>query len=586
MYTKTTAFLNYVKTSMLAMATLAVLGNDCSEENVESSNLDQISSDSVVESNDVVESSDVVVSNNDVGRDSSDLNRATQNRCQDGILNGDEEQVDCGGSCDACIGYRCDLSVYCESDEEICLNGQCLLMSNVWELSADGLDYSSPSPEFGAENRIDGNRLAVAAPNDDSCSSVINGDVNNKNCPGAGAVFIFEREGEHWRRTAYIKSPFSDSGSNFGDKIALYGDTLAVFAAGEKRVYVFNYRDGEWVLFDWLEEEHSIYFKQIELTQNSLLVSYDAYFTAQELGIESNCLNGLDADFCNGVGYVDSFDLSGASFGQKTSFFPYVDSPDNSVVGYEFGQPFAIDTSGRHLVAFSGGDRGDCERYDERCSGASLTLYEHETESGWSRNGYFRLEVDHDGVHEPHFASSRTRLQFVEPMSEGGHTLELWVNVATLGNNGIPRDRTLFIFQHIDSTWQLQSQINLEKSFFNSNLTTLEQITVVNNSIVAAEPFYDGCATPVFESGPSTCMDAGRIIIMSRGVVTPDMSLASIEENTFGVLTELLDPESFRWHGAGGRMFGAHALVTQDYIIHRDRSSYHDTVKIYAVSIP
>ncbi len=97
------------------------------------------------------------------------------------------------------------------------------------------LKASNPSEAdfFGAEVAIDGDTVAISAPNEDSNAQGINGDQNNESMTDAGAVYMFTRTGTQWSQEAYIKASNTDAADIFGNKIALVGDTLAVGAVRE-----------------------------------------------------------------------------------------------------------------------------------------------------------------------------------------------------------------------------------------------------------------------------------------------------------------------------------------------------------------
>jgi len=88
---------------------------------------------------------------------------------------------------------------------------------------------------FGAEVSLVGNLLAVGSPGEASDATGINGADSNQNAPGAGAVYLFERQANGtWQQIAFIKASNTDAGDGFGSAIALNGDTLATGAPAEQ----------------------------------------------------------------------------------------------------------------------------------------------------------------------------------------------------------------------------------------------------------------------------------------------------------------------------------------------------------------
>jgi len=78
----------------------------------------------------------------------------------------------------------------------------------------------------------DGRTLAVAAPNEDSDARGVNGDQADNATYGAGAVYVFARDGDTWIQQAYLKASNPSLLDAFGFAISLSGDgsTLAVSA--------------------------------------------------------------------------------------------------------------------------------------------------------------------------------------------------------------------------------------------------------------------------------------------------------------------------------------------------------------------
>ena len=109
--------------------------------------------------------------------------------------------------------------------------------SGVWSqqayIKASNTDTAGGS--FGSLSiAIDGNTLAVAAAFENSLATGVDGDQTDSSAPGAGAVYVFTRDGSGvWSQQAYIKASNTDEGDNFGSLLDLDGDTLAVGADGE-----------------------------------------------------------------------------------------------------------------------------------------------------------------------------------------------------------------------------------------------------------------------------------------------------------------------------------------------------------------
>ncbi len=86
---------------------------------------------------------------------------------------------------------------------------------------------------FGQTVTIGGDMLAVGTQNEESSATGIDGDQQDNSAPGAGAVYLFARDGGEWSQQAYIKASNTDSDDQFGKAIAINGDTLVVGAERE-----------------------------------------------------------------------------------------------------------------------------------------------------------------------------------------------------------------------------------------------------------------------------------------------------------------------------------------------------------------
>ncbi len=105
----------------------------------------------------------------------------------------------------------------------------------VWTQQAY-LKASNTAPEqfFGTRVAVSGNTVAVSATGESSAATGVNGDQDNTDAPGAGAVYVFTRDsGDSWSQQAYVKASNTGEEHVFGGGLAIEGDTLAVGAAGE-----------------------------------------------------------------------------------------------------------------------------------------------------------------------------------------------------------------------------------------------------------------------------------------------------------------------------------------------------------------
>ena len=88
------------------------------------------------------------------------------------------------------------------------------------------------SDHFGRSVAISGNTVAVGAPDEDGGGTGIN-PATNEGSPDSGAVYIFTFSSGIWQQTAYLKAGVNTSGDSFGASCALDNDTLIVGAPNE-----------------------------------------------------------------------------------------------------------------------------------------------------------------------------------------------------------------------------------------------------------------------------------------------------------------------------------------------------------------
>jgi hypothetical protein len=85
---------------------------------------------------------------------------------------------------------------------------------------------------FADEVAISGETIVVASFNEGSNATGVNGDQNNNDARGSGAVYVYVREGTTWIQQAYLKASNTGAGDAFY-KLGISGDTIVVGAIRE-----------------------------------------------------------------------------------------------------------------------------------------------------------------------------------------------------------------------------------------------------------------------------------------------------------------------------------------------------------------
>jgi hypothetical protein len=89
---------------------------------------------------------------------------------------------------------------------------------------------------FGVSVAISGDTIVVGARLENSNQTTItNGSTasTDNSASSAGAAYVFVRSGSSWSQQAYLKAANAETSDNFGDSVAISGDTIVVGASAE-----------------------------------------------------------------------------------------------------------------------------------------------------------------------------------------------------------------------------------------------------------------------------------------------------------------------------------------------------------------
>ncbi len=86
---------------------------------------------------------------------------------------------------------------------------------------------------FGCSVAVSNDTIVVGAFGEDSATLGVNGNQNDNSAGGAGAAYVFVRDGTTWIQQAYLKASNADAGDIFGESVAVSDDTIVVGAEVE-----------------------------------------------------------------------------------------------------------------------------------------------------------------------------------------------------------------------------------------------------------------------------------------------------------------------------------------------------------------
>ena len=223
---------------------------------------------------------------------------------------------------------------------------------------------------FGYSVGVSGDTAVVGATNEWSCTDGVEGDQANNGCPGAGAAYVFIRDGTLWSQQAYLKASNSDAYDLFAHSVAVSEDTI-VIGAGEEdscadgvggnqadnacsaagAVYVFL-RSGE----SWSQQAYLKASNSESNDQFGIAVSISRDVIVVGAYGESSCADGVGGDqtsnACRNAGSAYVFVRSGIAWVQEAYL-----KASNSEAEDGFGVFVSIDEG---LIAIAAYEEDSC----------------------------------------------------------------------------------------------------------------------------------------------------------------------------------------------------------------------------------
>ena len=92
---------------------------------------------------------------------------------------------------------------------------------------------SGAGDQFGFSVALDNDTLVVGAISERSNATGVDGNQADNSANGSGAAYVFTRSGSTWSQQAYLKASNTGLGDQFGEVVAVDGDTVVVGAGAE-----------------------------------------------------------------------------------------------------------------------------------------------------------------------------------------------------------------------------------------------------------------------------------------------------------------------------------------------------------------
>lgn len=281
---------------------------------------------------------------------------------------------------------------------------------------------------FGTAISGDGTTLVVGAPHESSNARGVNGNQNDNSLHGAGAAYVFVRNGTAWTQQAYLKASNPMMGAEFGHAVAVSadGNTIAISAFWEASnakgingnqadhsinnagaVYVFSRRGTTWTQQAYVKASNTgepakgDTWAEGDQFGASIALSDDGNTLAVgALTEDGSGLNGNDEDnSAPNAGAVYIFNRTGAAWAQTAYLKPANPDGEGQGAGGAFGDMFgysvAINADGRTLAVGSFDEDGSARTingpYDNRRNAAgAVYVFVKNGANLWTQQAYVK----------------------------------------------------------------------------------------------------------------------------------------------------------------------------------------------------
>ncbi len=174
---------------------------------------------------------------------------------------------------------------------------------------------------FGISVAISGDTLVVGAKGEDGSATGVNGADNNS-ATDAGAAYVFTRSGTTWSQQAYLKASNTGINNKFGSSVAIDGDTAVVGAVAESSTadqsgaaYVFTRSGATWSQQAYLKASNAGAYDNFG---NSVAIDGDTLVVgATYEASNATGVNGTDNNSAANAGAAYVFTRSGVTWSQQ-----------------------------------------------------------------------------------------------------------------------------------------------------------------------------------------------------------------------------------------------------------------------------
>lgn len=360
--------------------------------------------------------------------------------------------------------------------------------------------------QFGGSVTISGDTLAVASVNERSNQTIITDGTSgssDNSLDGAGAVYVFRRNGSTWAPEAYVKAANPNISDKFGSSLSLSGDTLVVGATGEDSnqvtitngtganadnslfdsgaVYIYTRTGSSWTQQAYVKaanaDEYDFFGWSVSISGETLVVGApreDSNQTIITNGTDASSNNALSQD---GAAYV--YRRNGENWTQEA----YVKGTnDNAGFSHHLGQYVVVSGDTLAVAAFDDGDgNGGPETSPSNAGGVYIF---RRTGVTWTQEAL----VQADNAGRADFFGTSVALSG-DTLAVGARLEDSNQNIITTsGNtdNSRVNSGAVYVFRRNDTTWSQEAFVKSSNSDSSDNFGA--SVALAGDSLAVGAP--------------------------------------------------------------------------------------------------
>lgn len=365
---------------------------------------------------------------------------------------------------------------------------------------------------FGWSAAISGDTIVVGAPGEDSAATGVNGDQTNNSLAqpgedGAGAAYVFVRQGTNWTQQAYLKA--SNTGfDGFGAGVVISGDTIAVAAPGESSdasgmngdqdndralysgaVYLFVRNGTNWTQQAYVKASNSrandLFGSSMALSENTLVIGAIGE-SSNASGVNGNQTNNTATN--SGAAYV--FVREGTNWSQQAYL-----KASNTGAGDLFGVWSGISgntlaIAAPHEDSNSIGVNGNQSNDSATDSGAVYVFARSGTE--WIQQAYVKSSNTAAGDNFGETFDMRDDILVIGAEGEDSNANGI---DGLQSNNSVTDSGAAYLFTRAGTNWSQQAYLKASNTGAGDAFGIV--VAMSGDSLLITGPFEDSNATGV-----------------------------------------------------------------------------------------